>query len=190
MAGSSQTTTQAHTSAAADAPKPQVSPSAAPQPDKPAPEFTLLSGNAQQVSLADYRGKNVVLAFYPADWSPVCTNEMAFIQEIIDEIHSYNAEVLGISVDSRWSHRAWADGQRITYPLLSDFWPHGAVAQQYGVFDDSTGLSGRALFFVDGSGTLRGSWVAEDPDVAPGLNVILNGLEQIEGVRNEEERYV
>jgi peroxiredoxin len=161
-----------------------------PQPNTPAIDFTLPNGDAQPVKLSDYRGKKVVLAFYPADWSPVCTSELVLIQETLEDIHSYNAEVLGVSVDSRWSHRAWAEQQHITFPLLSDFWPHGAVAQQYGVFRNDVGLSGRALFFIDESGTLHGNWVAEDPNIAPGLNIIFNALEQIQGVHHEEARHV
>jgi peroxiredoxin len=157
-----------------------------PQPNRLAIDFTLPNGDAQPIKLSDYRGKNVVLAFYPADWSPVCTSELALIQETLDDIHGYNAEVLGISVDGYWSHRAWAAQQHITFPLLSDFWPHGAVAQRYGVFDASDGLSERALFFIDQAGVLRGSWVAEDPAIAPGLNIIFNTLEQIQGERSLE----
>src|SRR5688572_10540777 len=102
-----------------------------PQPNTLAIDFTLPDGDAQLVRLSDYRGKNVVLAFYPADWSPVCTSELALIQETIDEIRGYNAEVLGISVDNHWSHKAWTDRQHLTFPLLSDFWPHGEVSQRY-----------------------------------------------------------
>jgi peroxiredoxin len=160
-----------------------------PQPNTPATDFTLPNGDAQPARLSNYRGKNVVLAFYPADWSPVCTSELALIQETLEDIHGYNAEVLGISVDSRWSHRAWAESQHITFPLLSDFWPHGAVAQQYGVFDERNGFSERALFFIDEVGTIRGVWVAENPDIAPGLNIIFNTLQRLQGERREEAHY-
>ena len=88
-----------------------------PHVNKPAPNFTLLDGDAQQFKLSDHRGKNVVLAFYPADWSPVCKNEFALFQEALDEIHAYNAEIVGISVDSHYSHRAWADHLHITSPF-------------------------------------------------------------------------
>ena len=158
-----------------------------PQPNRPAIDFTLPNGDAQPIKLSDHRGKNVVLAFYPADWSPVCTSELALIQETLDDIHGYNAEVLGISVDGSWSHRAWAAQQHITFPLLSDFWPHGAVAQQYGIFRERDGLSERALFFIDGVGMIRSVWVAENPDIAPGLNIIFNTLEAIQGTHRVEE---
>lgn len=161
-----------------------------PQSNTPALDFTLPDGEAQPVKLSDYRGKNVVLAFYPADWSPVCGNELALFQETLEDIHSHNAEILGISVDGHWSHRAWAEHQHITFPLLSDFWPHGAVSQQYGVFRQSDGVSERALFFIDETGMIRGSWVAEDPAIAPGLSIIFNMLEQMQGEVREEERHV
>src|SRR2546426_5949140 len=118
-------------------------------PGTQAADFTLLNGKGQPVKLIDYRGRNVVLAYYPADWSPVCTSQLALIQETLEEIHGHNAEVLGISVDGPYCHRAWADRQRITFPLLSDFWPHGEVARRYGVFRDKEGFSDRALFFID-----------------------------------------
>jgi peroxiredoxin len=161
-----------------------------PQPNTQAPDFTLLNRDAHPVKLSSYRGKNVMLSFYPADWSPVCTSELALFQEVIDDIHSYNAEVLGLSVDQYYSHRAWAEQMHLSFPLLSDFWPHGAVAQQYGVFDDKNGRSGRALFFIDGSGMIRYTWVAEDPKIAPGINIVFNALEQIQGTRKEKAGHV
>jgi peroxiredoxin len=160
-----------------------------PEPNTLAIDFKLLSGEAKPVQLSSYRGKNVVLAFYPADWSPVCTSELALIQETIDEIHRFNAEVLGISVDSYYSHRAWADRQHITFPLLSDFWPHGAVAQNYGVFRKNDGFSDRALFVIDESGMIRDTWVAEDPNIAPSPKIILDSLEQIHGPEREEAQH-
>jgi peroxiredoxin len=161
-----------------------------PDPKTPAPDFTLLNSDAQPVKLSNYQGKNIVLAFYPADWSPICTNELNLIQETLEDIHGYNAEVLGISVDSHYSHRAWADHMHITFPLLSDFWPHGAVAQQYRVFRESDGVSARALFFIDTAGVIRNSWIAEDPKIAPGLNIIFNALEQIQVAPHEGARNV
>jgi len=159
-----------------------------PKPNTPAPEFTLPDSNKKQVNLKDYRGKNVVLAFYPADWSPVCTNELSIIQETLEDIRGYNAEILAISVDNVWSHKAWAQKQHITFPLLSDFWPHGEVARKYGVFREEDGISNRALFFIDAPGTLRSSWIAENPAVAPGINIVFDALEEILGARSREAR--
>jgi len=161
-----------------------------PEANTPAPDFTLPNGEGQPIALGDYRNKNVVLSFYPADWSPVCTNELTLFQETLEDIHNYNAEILAISVDSHWSHRAWAENRHLTFPLLSDFWPHGAVAQQYGVFLEKDGFSNRALFFVDTAGIIRSSWVAEDPNIAPGLNLVFDALEKLQGAPHEEARHV
>ena len=157
--------------------------------NKPAPDFTLPNGEGRPMKLSDYRGKNVVVSFYPADWSPVCTSELSLIQETLDDIRGYNAEVVGISVDNIYSHRAWAEKQRLSFPLLSDFWPHGAVARQYGVFRESDGICERALFFIDASGLVRDGWIAQDPAIAPGLNIIFDALERIEGTPRKEIRY-
>lgn len=149
-------------------------------------DFTLPSGDGTQIRLSDYRGRNVVLCFYPFDWSPVCGNELTLISEVLEEVRSYNAEVLAISCDSTWSHRAWAKDQGYRFPLLSDFWPHGGVAQQYGVFRAKEGCAERSVFFIDSQGIVRDSWVSEDPTISPGIDVIFGGLEQIEGRRPEE----
>ncbi len=160
------------------------------QVNQQAVDFNLPDGDQKPVRLQDYRGKNVVLAFYPADWSPVCTSELALFQETLDDIHSYNAEILGISVDGTYSHKAWAKNQRLTFPLLSDFWPHGDVSQQYGVFNSKNGKSERALFFIDGAGILRAMWVAENPEIAPGINIVFDALEHIQGEKQETEHHV
>lgn len=159
------------------------------KPNMPADDFTLPDGQAQPVKLSDYRGKNVVLSFYPADWSPVCTSELSLIQEVLDDIHGYNAEVLAVSVDNTYSHRAWAEHQHLTFPLLSDFWPHGEVARRYNVFRDNDGISERALFIIDETGMIRDRWVSEDPAIAPGLNIIFDALERIQGTQPKEARY-
>lgn len=150
-----------------------------PLPDSPAIDFTLPDGHKNPVRLSSYRGSNVVLAFYPADWSPVCTSELTLIQEVYEQIRGYHAEVVGVSTDGPWSHRAWADNQHLTFPLLSDFWPHGEVARKYGVFLGNAGIANRAMFFIDADGILRSTWVAPSPDIAPGLNIIFDALDEI-----------
>jgi peroxiredoxin len=142
-----------------------------------AADFTLPDVDRRATTLSDYRGKKVVLSFYPADWSPVCTSELSLIQETLELIRKHNAEVVAVSCDNSWSHKAWAEARHLTFPLLSDFWPHGAVSKQYGVFREQDGISNRALFFIDEQGEVRDSWVAADPAVAPGLNVIFDALE-------------
>jgi peroxiredoxin len=144
-----------------------------------APEFTLPAADGQPVSSRDYRGRNLVVAFYPADWSPVCTSELALIQETLNDLHGRNAEVLGISVDNCFSHRAWTRVQHLGFPLLADFWPHGAVARRYGVFRDSDGMARRSLFFIDTGGELRDGWVAANQSIAPGLNIIFDTLDRM-----------
>jgi peroxiredoxin len=150
-----------------------------PQPGMPAPLFTLPDAEKNPVQLADYRGKNVVLAFYPADWSDVCTSQLAIMQQHLDRIRSYDADVLAISVDSHESHRAWAQYQGLTFPLLSDFWPHGAVAERYGVLRPADGISERALFFIDRDGLIQDVWIGEHPGVQPPIDVVIAALERI-----------
>lgn len=150
------------------------------QPNTPAPDFTLTDVEGRPVKLSDYRGKNVVLAFYPADWSPVCTSQLSLYQETLEEIRSQDAEVLAISVDGQWSHKAWGEQHNITFPLLSDYWPHGAVAKQYGVFREQDGFDDRALFFIDKQGVIRDTWVGEHPGISPGLNIVFNALQRLQ----------
>jgi peroxiredoxin len=148
-----------------------------------APDFSLLSQEGKPLTLGEFRGSNVMLAFYPADWTPVCTHELALFQETLDDIRDHHCQVLGISVDSHHTHRAWAKTQHLTFPLLADFWPHGGVARQYGVFREQDGVSERALFFVDPGGLVFDTWVSEDPNIAPGLDIVFGTLERMQGQR-------
>src|SRR5947208_5186987 len=125
-----------------------------------APDFTLHSAPDQTVSLRDYRGQPVMLAVYPADWSPLCGDQMALYNEIRSEFEGYGARLLGISVDGAWCHRAFADQRKLHFPLLADFEPKGAVARRYGVYREGDGLSERALFVIDGDGVHRWSYVS------------------------------
>jgi len=151
-------------------------------PNTRAPEFALPASDGRLVRLSDYRGKNVVLVFYPADYSPVCTGELVLLQETLEEIRSYDAEVLAVSTDSTFAHRAWAEQQHLGFDLLSDFWPHGGVARRYGVFLEHSGTCNRALFVLDRRGVIRERWIAEDLAVAPGIGIVLAALEEIEGL--------
>jgi peroxiredoxin (alkyl hydroperoxide reductase subunit C) len=155
-----------------------------------APDFALRGGDERPRRLSEYRGGGVVLVFYPADWSPVCSSELSLIQEALPELRGYNAEVFAISVDGPYSHRAWAEHLGLKFPLLSDFWPHGAVARAYGVFREDEGTSERALFFIDGAGVIRDAWVAEDPGIAPSLGLIFDALERLNAARGAEGRHV
>ena len=119
-----------------------------------APEFTLKDQSQKDVKLSDYRGKNVVIVFYPLDWRPVCTNEHACFVNDLKKFESLNAQIVGLSVDSVWSHKAWADKMGVSYPLLADFHPRGAVADKFGVYLADKGITGRAIAIVDKQGKL------------------------------------
>ena len=145
-----------------------------------APDFTLRSTPDQSVSLSDFRGHPVVLVFYPADWSPVCGDQLTLYNEVFGEFQRYDATLLGVSVDGPWSHAAFAKQRNLHFPLLADFEPKGRVSRLYGVYSDKNGLSNRALFVIDGSGTIRWSFVSP-MGVNPGADGILEALESMAG---------
>ncbi len=144
----------------------------------PAPDFRLKSTPDQFVSLSELRGAPVILAFYPADWSPVCGDQMALYNEILPEFRRFNAELLGISVDGVWCHSAFAKDRKLHFPLLADFEPKGGVAQTYGVYRSEDGICERALFVVDSQGTITWSFVSPI-GVNPGADGILSALEAL-----------
>src|SRR5258705_8413140 len=125
-----------------------------------APEFRLHSTPDQQVALSDFRGKPVILVFYPADWSPVCGDQVGLYNEILSDFAEFGAQLLGISVDGAWCHRAFAEARKLHFPLLADFEPKGAVARAYGVYRAADSLTQRALFVIDGEGIVRWSYVS------------------------------
>ena len=143
-----------------------------------APDFTLHVTPDQTLSLKELRGRPVILAFYPADWSPVCGDQMALYNEVLPEFHRFNAELLGISVDGVWCHAAFSRDHNLHFPLLADFEPKGAVAKLYGVFRDGEGVSERALFVVDKNGTISWSYVSPVA-VNPGADGILEALDNL-----------
>ena len=143
-----------------------------------APAFTLNSTPDKSYSLADFKGKPVVLAFYPADWSPVCGDQMALYNEMLEDFAEYDAQLLGISVDGVWCHKAFAENRNIHFPLLADFEPKGEVSRQYGAYDTQGGISKRALFVVDGNGVVRWSYLSPI-DVNPGADGIFAALEEL-----------
>ena len=147
-----------------------------------APDFTLNSAPDRTASLRDYRGQPVILAFYPADWSPVCGDQMALYNEVLSEFEGYGAKLLGISVDGAWCHTAFAGDRKLHFPLLADFEPKGAVARRYGVYRDGDGFAERALFVIDGDGIIRWSYVSPI-DVNPGADGILRALGALAGER-------
>ena len=144
-----------------------------------APDFSLVSTSGGKIVLADLRGKPVILAFYPADWSPICGDQLALYNEVLPMFNEYNALLLGISVDSRWSHKAYAQDRNLNFPLLSDFEPKGEVAKKFGVYDAQAGLSERALFVIDAEGMIHWSYLSPG-GVNPGADGILSALESLD----------
>ncbi|WP_305789371.1 peroxiredoxin [Symbioplanes lichenis] len=121
-----------------------------------APGFTLKDQNNQEVALADFRArKAVLLVFYPLAFTGTCQGELTELQANLPEYANDRLQVLTISVDSVYSHKVWADREGYTFPLLSDFWPHGAVAQSYGIFNDQAGFADRGTFLIDTEGLVR-----------------------------------
>jgi peroxiredoxin len=151
-------------------------------PGTTAPDFTLPVTPDQRLSLRDLRGQPVVLAFYPADWSPVCGDQMALYNEILPEFQKYKAEVLGVSVDGPWCHAAFAHDRHLHFPLLSDFEPKGAVAKAYGAYRDKEGVCERALFVIDEEGVIFWSYLSPVA-VNPGAEGILEALENLQNKR-------
>ena len=148
------------------------------QEGTPAPDFELHTTPDQRISLHDLRGRPVILAFYPADWSPVCGDQLALYNEVLPEFRRFHAELLGISVDGVWCHLAFAESRKLHFPLLSDFQPRGAVATAYGAFRASEGTSERALFVIDADGIVR--WSHLSPvGINPGAEGILSALEEL-----------
>ena len=131
------------------------------------------------MSLSDFRGRAVILVFYPEDWSPVCSDQLALYQELLPEFQDFDAELLGLSVDGIWSHLAFAEDRNLHFPLLSDFEPKGEVARAYGVYRSSDGTSERALFVIDSDGIVHWSYVSP-VGINPGADGILHALEDLQ----------
>jgi peroxiredoxin (alkyl hydroperoxide reductase subunit C) len=148
------------------------------EPGTKAPDFNLRATPDQSVSLAEFRGQPLILAFYPEDWSPVCSDQMALYQEVLPEFQRFNAALLGVSVDGVWSHLAFAKDRNLHFPLLADFEPKGEVARAYQVYRDEDGTSERALYVIDGDGIVRWSYVSP-VGLNPGADGILRALEEL-----------
>jgi peroxiredoxin (alkyl hydroperoxide reductase subunit C) len=147
-------------------------------PGAQAPEFALKQSPDKTVRLSDFRGRPVILVFFPADWSPVCGDELALFNEILPEFQRYDAQVLGISVDNVWCHKAYAEARHLEFPLLADFEPKGEVSRRYGAYRAAEGVSERALFVIDGDGVIRWSYLS-DISKNPGADGVLAALEEL-----------
>jgi len=154
-------------------------------PGAKAPNFTLHSTPDQTVSLSDFHGRPVILAFYPADWSPVCTDQLSLYNQILPEFQRFDAEVFGVSVDGTWSHTAFSKDRNLRFSLLSDFEPKGKIAQAYGAYSPRTGEAERALFVIDHNGKISWSYLSPD-GVNPGADGILDALEKLYPDKKEQ----
>jgi len=143
-----------------------------------APDFELPITVEKKFALKDLRGKPVVLVFYPADWSPVCGDQIALYNEILPEFEKYGAAIVGISVDSTWCHAAFSENRNLKFPLLADFEPKGAVSKAYGAYHSEWGVSERALFVIDKDGVIRWSYLSPMGE-NPGADGILDALEAL-----------
>ena len=143
-----------------------------------APDFDLYATPNQKLSLRELRGKPVILAFYPADWSPVCGDQMSLYNEVLAEFQKYGAELLGMSVDGVWCHEAFAKDRHLQFPLLSDFEPKGEISRLYGVYRAEEGVSERALFVIDRQGVIAWSYLSPVA-INPGADGILEALEKL-----------
>jgi peroxiredoxin len=144
-----------------------------------APDFTLPNHKGEQVSLADFRGRKLMLVFYPADFSPVCSDQLSIYQEVLGQIEEAGVQLLGISVDSSWTHNAFRKQLGLDIPLLADFHPKGEVSRSYGAYIDDYGSSNRSLVLINEEGVVR--WVHESPSVVeiPGANLIFDALAEV-----------
>ncbi len=143
-----------------------------------APDFTLNVTPDQSLSLSELMGKPIIIAFYPADWSPVCSDQMTLYNEVLPMFRKHKAELLGISVDGVWCHDAFAKNSKLHFPLLADFEPKGGVAKQYGAYNEKTGSCDRALFVIDQNGIISWSYLSPTAE-NPGADGILEALENM-----------
>jgi peroxiredoxin len=143
--------------------------------DKAAPDFSLRDQDGNEVSLEDFAGRSLILSFYPADFSPGCSNQLSLYQEVLEEFEARGAALLGISVDSAYCHRAFREQLNLTMPLLADYHPKGEVSRAYGAYNEERGHSNRSLVLIDGEGIVR--WAHDSPPKEiPSANLIFDAL--------------
>jgi peroxiredoxin len=146
------------------------------EPGTPAPDFALRDQDGNEVKLSELRGRRVVIAFYPLDFSPVCTDQLSIYQNVLPEIESRNATLVGISVDSMFAHKAFAEKLGVSMPLLADFHPKGEVTRAYGAYQENYGTGNRSLVLVDEDGIVRWTHASPSPLEIPGADLILDAL--------------
>jgi peroxiredoxin len=144
---------------------------------EPAPDFTLRNQDGEKVSLSDYRGRRVLLVFYPLDFSPVCSDQLSIYQEVKPQIAEKGVELVGISVDHGFAHKAFQEKLSIDTPLLADFEPKGEVARAYGAYIEKVGHANRSLVLIDAEGTVEWAYESPTPLEIPGANLIFDALE-------------
>ena len=147
------------------------------EPGTPAPDFTLPDQSGSAVSLGDFAGRKLMLCFYPLDFSPVCSDQLSIYQEVLPELEAKGAELVGVSVDSAYCHRAFREHLNLTMPLLADFHPKGAMSREYGAYQDDFGTDNRSLVLVGEDGVVRWSYASPSPKEIPGANLIFDALE-------------
>jgi peroxiredoxin len=140
-----------------------------------APDFTLPDHDGNQVSLSDFAGRKLVLAFYPLDFSPVCSDQLSLYQEVLGEIEAQGGTLVGISVDSSYAHHAFRKDRGLTMTLLSDFNPKGEVSKAYDAWIEEAGISNRSLVLIE-DGEVKWSYAAPNPGEIPGANLIFDAL--------------
>jgi peroxiredoxin len=146
------------------------------EPGTPAPDFSLPDQSGNMVSLGDFVGRKLMLCFYPLDFSPVCSDQLSIYQEVLPEIEAKGAELVGVSVDSAYCHRAFREHLNLTMPLLADFHPKGAMSRDYGAYQDDFGTDIRSLVLVGEDGVVRWSYASPSPKDIPGANLIFDAL--------------
>lgn len=155
------------------------------KPGTPAPDFELNDTPDQTVKLSDLKGKKVILAFYPADWSPVCGDQMALYNETLKLFTKHDAQLLGISVDSIWSHLAFSKDRNLHFPILADFEPKGSVSKLYEAYDEKGGTSQRALYVIDEAGIIQWEYLSPK-GINPGADGILEALEKLDNDKTKK----
>jgi peroxiredoxin len=147
------------------------------EPGARAPDFKLPDQDGNEVSLGDFSGRRLVVAFYPLDFSPICTDQLSLYQEVLDEIEARGASLAGISVDSTYCHRAFRERLNLSMPLLADFHPKGEVSRAYGAWIEGADHGNRSLVLIDGEGTVSWSHASPTPLEIPGANLIFDALD-------------